>query len=338
MRLAFVTGCALLVACGGGGNVDVSANQDNFCTEIAEVACHNFYQCCSEGEIEDLLGVSEPRTEGQCRDDLELFCARGMGNSLLDSIKEGRVTFDSARMNDCLNSLIAPEDSCATVVDAVPWKEACMETAFVGTVATGGNCFFSHDCAGAPDSFCGPKQKCEQKPTAGFPCGTGCASQFFCGPSGTCVAKGAMGAPCTSADSCQKDLYCDFVTNPSMPVCSTKVPGGSACTGNDSCASGTCIPGRCMGTNSICYTDTNCGSHCANSTLSCTTSSQCSSGTCSVGGNTCTSDLSCTSGTGDMCVFPVLCVPGDCVGDPVCTAAITTVDYCDGFVSSLPVL
>lgn len=338
MRLAFISVLGLLIGCGDEG-VSVSADENNFCGEIAEVGCHNFYQCCSEGEIEDLLNVTEPRTEGQCRDDLTKLCDR-LGNQLTDSIKAGRVSFDAATMNDCLNAIVAPGDSCAAIAMAVPWKEACMTSAFVGKIATGSACFFNHDCAGAPDSFCGPDQKCQQKPTAGFPCGTGCASQFYCGPGGTCVSKVGAGGPCTQSDACMTDLFCDFSQNPTMGMCTARGPGGSACLGNDGCQSGSCIPGRCMGTNFTCYQDTQCSGHCANSTLSCTTSATCGTGTCSVSSISCTTQTTCTNTgqVGDTCVFPVLCLPGDCVGDPVCTNALATVDYCTGTASALPVL
>jgi hypothetical protein len=338
MRAACFVSICLLAGC-GEDSISVSADESNFCGEIAEVACHNMYQCCAEGEIEQVLGVSEPRTEAQCREDLTLICERGSGNALNDSIKAGRVTFDAAKMNDCLNTIVAPDDSCASVVDILPWTEACKDSSFVGTVATGGTCFFAHDCAGAPDNaYCAANQKCTQKPTAGFPCSTSnpCASAFYCN-AGTCAPKLAAGAPCTSASQCDKDLFCDFNATP-MPICTARAPGGSACGSDFGCASNTCIPGQCMGTQNECYKDTDCFSRCADDNSFCDSSDDCASGTCSVGGNFCTSNTSCTAGTGDTCVFPVLCLPGDCIGDPVCTAAIYTVDYCDGTFSALPLL
>jgi hypothetical protein len=322
----------LLVACGDEG-ISINSTAQNFCDEIAEVACNNLYQCCAEGEIEDFLGVSEPRTEAQCREDVKRLCDRRSG-TLNDSITAGRVTFDAMRMNECLNSIVAPADACSSVVSELPWKEACMDSSWVGTVATGGACFFAHDCAGAPDSFCAPNQKCAAKPVAGFPCGTGCASQFYC-LNGVCQAKLTEGAPCTSTTQCATNLFCDLDATP-MPICTAKLPGGSTCHSNAGCISSSCIPGQCMGTSLNCYRDTDCASRCADDNSICTTSAQCATGTCSVGGNSCLSDAYCTAGVGDVCVFPVLCLPGDCIGDPVCTAQTLTVDYCTGALSELP--
>jgi hypothetical protein len=316
--------CAL-AACGDEG-VSVDADQNNVCGEIAEVACHNLYSCCSEGEIEDFLGVSEPRTEEQCREDLTRLCDRNTG-SLQDSIEDGRVRFEDTRMNDCLSALVAPDGVCVDVVAELPWAMACMDSAWVGTVQIDGTCIFAHDCAGAPDNFCAPNQKCAAKPTAGFPCGTGCASDFYC-MTGICQPRLAVGGPCTTTSQCQDDLFCDTTAMP-MPLCTARQPGGEACTSNLACESGQCIPGTCMGTGTTCYTDMGCSSRCADDGSTCTTSAQCASGTCSVGGNLCSADTSCVAGGGDVCVFPVLCLPGDCIGDPVCTARTITVDYCD---------
>jgi hypothetical protein len=333
MRLACLA-AVLLVAC-GDDTVNVNTSSSNFCDTIAEVACHNLYQCCTEGEIENYLHVSDPRTEVQCRDDVTRSCDRESAQ-IQDSLKAGRVTFDAGKMNDCLNALLAPANTCSEVVTELPWKTACNDTAFVGTVATSGACFFNFDCQGAPDSFCSPAQKCEARPTAGFPCGTGCASNFYC-MSGICQAKLSVGAPCLSTSQCAKDLFCDLNATP-QPICTATQPGGAACQSSQACISGTCVPGQCMGTSFSCFKNTDCSSHCANSTLSCTTSANCSSGTCSVGGNTCSQQSQCIAGGGDTCVFPVLCLPGMCIGDPVCTAQELTVDYCTGALGVLPVI
>jgi len=332
MRLALCA-VAVLVGC-NDGTVKVDTTQDNFCEQIADVACHNMYQCCTEHEIESALRVTDPRTELQCRDDLRVSCERASAD-IQDSLQAGRVTFDAMRLNECLNSIVSPKETCADVVTELPWKETCKDSAFVGTVAIGGACFFDFDCTGAPDNFCAANQKCTAKPTAGLPCGTGCASAYYCGTGGLCAPKLGAGAMCTTTSQCAMDLYCD--TNQVPAVCAAKQPGGAACSSSLGCVSGECIPGQCMGTTQTCYKDTECTSHCAGTTTFCSTSSNCSTGTCSVGGNLCSSNTSCIAGGGDTCVFPIQCVPGDCLGEPVCTNATITVDYCAA-VSAIPVL
>jgi hypothetical protein len=333
---SMVFAIVLVVGCGGDGSVDIGANADNVCGEIAEVACHNLYNCCAEGEIEDFLGVSEPRTELQCRDDLERICDRRAA-TLQFSVDQNRVRFDSTLMNSCLESIVAPDDRCSTIVDALPWTEACMSSAWVGTVPVDGACLFAHDCAGGEDAFCAPNQKCANRPTAGQACNGSmpCASAFFCGPQGTCTARVPAGGACSSTSQCAKDLFCD--TSQPAPTCIARLPGGSACSSDAGCLSGDCVPGQCAGSGFQCFTDAQCGMRCSNNPqLSCSTPASCGSGTCSVGLNTCTSQTQCVAGGGDTCVFPNQCLPGDCVGNPVCTAATFTVDYCTGALSALP--
>ena len=340
MRISFLAILMLAVGCGGSGSVNVDADEDNVCGEIAEVACHNLYQCCAEGEIEDFLGVSEPRTELQCRDDIEVICERRAG-TLAFSIQEGRVRFDKELMNTCLDALVAPDNTCVSVVSKLPWVDACMNSAWIGTVAVDQTCLFAHDCAGGADAFCAPNQKCKMLPTAGFPCAAGaCASQFFC-MTGVCAPRVAAGAMCTSTAQCQKDLFCDTTVSPA--VCAAKAPGGAACTSDFGCQSNDCIPGQCMGTTQTCFTDTQCGSRCANNpNRSCATSANCGAGNCQTAGTCC--GLECPINptvfqncpTGDTCVFPVQCLPGDCIGDPVCTVATFDVDWCTDPLSQLP--
>lgn len=329
MRVALIAVLGVVAACGDDG-VNVSTSESNFCDQIADVVCHNLYQCCTESEIEGYLDVSEPRTELQCREDVKRRCDR-QAPDIRDSLEAGRIEFDSVRLNDCLNAVLAPDDVCSEVVTELPWKEACEEAPWVGMVQTGGSCFFNHDCAGYPDSFCGPDQKCKAKPTAGFPCGTGCASDFYCNTTNqTCAAKGTLGAPCIGNVECQKDLYCDVPSGTTMGMCAMKQGGGSACRSDAACLSSDCVPGMCMGTTQSCYESDDCQSRCANTGFSCDAASDCGNGNCSISGTTCSEFSPCGGGTGDNCVYPVQCVPGSCVGDPVCTSQTVVADYCSG--------
>jgi hypothetical protein len=336
MRGAFIVGTLILVGCGSDTNVDIDSNANNVCSEIAEVACHNLFQCCTEGEIENFLNVSDPRTELQCRADVARSCERSIA-TFDDSIKQNRVRFDPQVMNTCLNALVAPADTCAEVVTELPWTQACMDSAWVGTVTDGQACLFAHDCAGGPgNSFCAPNQKCTALPGSGQPCSSmGCAENLFCSGT-TCQPQLGQNSPCTSQQQCQTPLFCDF--NQPTPICTERGAGGDPCTGSGSCLSGQCIPGTCAGTNNSCFTDTQCNGHCADDNSFCTQPSDCGIGMCSMSAVTCTSNTQCISPpVGNTCVFPVQCLPGDCVGDPVCTAQTIIVDYCTGALGQLPI-
>jgi hypothetical protein len=342
MRLAFLSVCGLLVGCQDGIKVD--AEEDSFCEEYAEVACYNMYRCCSERLIEQELGVSEPRTEEQCREDKRRNCERSSA-SLRDSLKAGRVTFEAAAFNECLSTVIAPDDTCSTYVTELPWETPCEAQVWVGTVGMGGACFFDHDCAGSPNSAeCGPDQKCIALPTSGFPCPTGeCAEGFFCGPNTICTAQLAEGAPCTGSNQCKEDLFCDTTAMP-MPICTARKGGGSPCTSDLGCVSGDCVPGKCAVTQTTCFTDAQCSGRCADDNSSCSVGFDymCNiSGFCNtVTSQSCsgsTADQQCiNAGAGTKCNFNVACVPGDCVGEPVCTAPLFLADYCTAGLGLTP--
>ena len=333
MRAVYcVVSIVAFIGCGDDG-VSINTNQDNVCDEIAEVACHNLYSCCTENEIENFLSVSEPRTQVQCREDVKTSCER-QSATLEFSLTAGRVRFDPNLMNNCLASLLAPEDTCAEVVTALPWTEACMDSAWVGTVLVDGECRYGYECAGTPDTFCAPSQKCTARPGRGQACGSGCAQDLYC-TSGICQPRLPVGGVCTSTSQCEEKLFCD--TAAPMPVCTARQLGGSACTSSSGCVSSQCIPGVCSGPSSnTCYRDTDCSSRCADDGSFCSGPSSCASGTCQTSGAFCATPTSC--GITDVCVFPVACLPGDCVGDPVCTAPQFVVDYCTGALGQLPVL
>ena len=320
-----------MAACSGGGAPDVDSNASNVCDEIAEVACYNMYRCCAEGEIESFLGVSEPRTYDECRQDMQRLCERGLG--ILEwSIDEGRASFDASIMSACLEALVAPDDSCFTVDTMAPWEELCMETAWVGTVSAGGMCFFSYECAGE-DSYCAPNQTCAVLPGNGQPCSPqGCASGLYC-DLGTCRPQLGEGSVCTSTLQCAEDLFCNFALP--TPVCTRLAGPGEPCTGPGSCERGSCIPGTCSNSPSSCFDDTDCSGRCADDQSACLDDGDCAAGMCSMTMTTCFDPTQCT-GTGNVCVFPVMCVPGSCTGDIVCSTSVVVSDYCEDALGSLP--
>jgi hypothetical protein len=318
-----------LVACGGG--VSVSTNADNVCSEIAKVACHDLYRCCTEGEIERSLGVTDPRTEPQCKEDLTRRCNRNIA-PLDEAISAKRVRFDSELMNHCLDALVAPDDACATVETAPPWVEACMNTAWVGLVPDGVQCFHSFECA-SKDSVCAPNQTCVAKATAGQPCGQfGCATGLYCQATAgtpTCQPQLGEGQPCTSTTQCQTKLFCD--TASPTPTCTSAKDGGQACTSNLGCKSADCLPGICAGSTTQCTSNAGCFSirRCTNNGAPCSDSSMCGSAVCSMSGGTCiVGGAACPGGVTDTCGYPPLCQQVTCV-NRVCSQSQLVIDYCD---------
>ncbi|TMQ12629.1 MAG: hypothetical protein E6J90_30665 [Deltaproteobacteria bacterium] len=327
MRTAITWAAVVVTAC-GGGRPDISTTQDNVCDEVATVACFNMYKCCSEGEIERFLGVSDPRTIDQCHSDVHAICERQLA-TIDFSVKNKRVRFDSKLMNDCLDAFLAPEDSCVDIAQAKPWTAACMQSAWVGVVANAGACDFGYECI--KDSFCSASRMCAALPTDGMPCGIqGCASGFYCG-TGTCHPLVGANGPCTSTVQCAKDLFCDTVgTHNCTPLHGI----GETCTGNPTCTSNTCLPGTCAGTQGSCFSAANCFAHCADTNAFCTTDVNCGIGTCTGTATSCTSNVQCIAPA--TCMFPVRCLAAECTGSIVCAEAHVVVDYCQGALTDLP--
>jgi hypothetical protein len=322
----------LVVGCGDDG-VTIDTSESNVCGQIADVACHNLFQCCTEGEIESFLHVTERQSQDQCHD-LAVSCERQIA-ALRYSYDQKRVKFDANIMNNCLAALAAPGDTCAEVLPELPWGEVCMQSAWVGTVPVDGECLTNLECLGSPDAYCAANQKCAAKPGLGQACTGGCQHEFYCAPGNLCQPRVPAGTMCTSTSQCQEKLFCD--TSQAMPVCTAPQPMGAACTSDIACASGDCIPGTCAGTSpTTCFKDTDCSGHCADDGSFCSTAASCAIGTCQQSGFTCSTPTSC--GTTDTCIFPVQCIPGDCIGDPVCSVGRVVVDYCDGALNNIPVL
>ena len=244
-----------VIGCGSSddnGPPSIATTSDNVCTEVAAVACYNWYQCCSEGEIEHNLGVSDPRTESQCREDVAKLCERAITREAF-SLAEGRVTFDNAAADSCLKALIAPDNMCSTVSATLPWEDACMMPAWIGAVALGGECDYAYECTNPDANYCSANRHCAARPTLGQPCDTGCATGLYCNL-GTCAMQLGTGGPCTSSMQCMKGMFCDFTQ--ATAVCEPLREPGESCTGSQSCRLGDCLPGQCTGSTQQCFAST----------------------------------------------------------------------------------
>lgn len=330
MRHKILIAFLFVMGCGGDGTPQVSANKDNVCNQIASVACYNLYQCCSEGQIESYLRVSDPRTEAECVTDVTRLCNQKIG--IVDaSIAAGRVTFDATVMNTCLKALIPPDNSCSSVGSTLPWTAACMDSAWVGAVATGGMCSYNFECANPGTAYCAPNQTCTALPAEGMACAAvGCAAELYCA-GGTCRAQLPAGGMCNSNQQCLKGNYCN---NAQPRVCAALQGPGQACNGNQSCQSNQCLPGVCAGSTATCFSGNDCGGRCSNNNSNCNQDRDCG-GTCSNNpAMTCTVQGTC--GAGNTCVFPNTCILSSCVGNIVCADTQVEADYCTGAVASVP--
>jgi hypothetical protein len=138
--------------------------------------------------------------EATCRASVSEGCA-----ATVAEVKAGRRTFAAGPATACLAQI--PSDSCADI-----GSECGLSALFPGSVATGGACKRSGDCA------------------AGTCQGT---TETTCG---SCVAFGALGAACGTDGgvTCAPDAYC------ASNACAPKLADGSPCSTRRACTSGVC--------------------------------------------------------------------------------------------------
>ncbi len=328
-RFAWAVVAVGVSACGGGGggpSVDVS--EEDLCTAVAEVACYDLYSCCTEGEIEDFLGVREPLTEEQCREDARILCERGTASAMW-SAENDRLELNAAVLEDCLRAIIAPDDTCVVVASQAPWAMACVGSAWTGLVASGGSCFYDYECA-QPRSTCGADRTCKPPASQGQECyAVQCAEGLYCDGS-ICQALRVEGSNCTGSYQCVEETFCDFNTG----RCTAPAAIGAPCHDYNGCVPGaSCLPGSCPDGNS-CFVDADCSSVCESSGFFCFDDSDCGIGTCSVSGFSCYSNFDCNGGT-DVCDFPYQCLPATCQGDSVCVENYSSFDYCEDALSNI---
>jgi hypothetical protein len=168
----------------------------------------------------------------------------------------------AARCIDGVRAILARCSYASTVKDEA--IEAC-KGVFAGTVAPGGACQSSKDCA---PSDMGPVE-CEVDRTApplppmpicvvdppglaGEPCaGPGpndptvafphltCADGLYCDATNHCLARAAQGAACMRVDECGADLSCEG------GVCTALADLGASCIDDFQCRSRTCYQQAC---------------------------------------------------------------------------------------------
>ena len=157
------------------------------------------------------------------------------------SFDSGRLKLDQTKAKACLAAV-------KTVNGAACWGEngstkALFDTlttcqgAVSGTVALGGGCYDTSECASGwcdlSNNAC--PGKCTAPKAAGASCGADseCQSGLKC-PGTTCVAPGAKGAACDSSTPCADGLYC----NDQSKCDDTKVAAGAGCTDSLQCPEG----------------------------------------------------------------------------------------------------
>jgi hypothetical protein len=257
---------ALLQACGGSttdgnGAPGASIQVDDFPSAAAHALCDHFGDCCSQASLDF--------NESSC-----------LATQIVDAQAKldgrGKRRYVPTAAAACIADLKQVAKLCA-----VPVKEGpdCGWKLLIGTIATGGACTESDECA--PPAVC-TDSVCVATPFAkrGGKCvatclggdqsqvtscygatatsGPVCSSDdgLMCGDDGTCQplpdldGAGAAGDACTSASPCEQDFYCDDTSD----QCAAQKPPFASCAADEECGDPqTCMNGQCVfGLGAVC--------------------------------------------------------------------------------------
>jgi hypothetical protein len=239
----------------------------DFPVQAADELCTAFAACCAaSGYVND---------EGACA----VHYGQGLQTAAADATSKG-YSYDGAAAASCYAGLAKQLNACAATYSARGLDAAfapCLRI-FHGSIALGGDCSVSNDCASPADgsnvvcvsfSSGGGPYVCALSGTgvAGDPCGDAIGSSLTCAPgfyckyttSLTCAAVGGNGASCDPtlrSSDCAEGFYC----GPSH-VCAKPSAVGAACdpTLSRSCGS----TNACDATTKVCVAPGALGKPCA---------------------------------------------------------------------------
>lgn len=268
--------------------------------------------------------------------------------NLVAAVNAGRVRYNGSKVRECFDAVA--NDTCDQTDANGRIRVPACGAYFVGTVASGGECFVDQECL---------SQQC-----VGGDTGTSCTRGTCIGDTPPSMAPIALGMPCTSNLSCVDGAYCP----PDTGVCSPLRGSGELCAGSDECGYGLACAGpsgmrMCQllpGPGEACRFDLPCrdeGVNCDTTTstcaqvgvqgAACTSSVQCSpyyrcdftAGTCAKGpslGEPCASGSRCFE-AGTYCESATLtCAPVKADGMPCDSDLECESELCD-FATATPV-
>lgn len=323
--LAAAIGLIAAACSGGSDSLKVNVSQNNLCSELAEVLCHNVHQCCTSAEISDMLGADWSTSESDCRRDMELSCEKAAAD-VLYGLAQGTVQLDTAGTTACLESLVAPADQCFPTYAEPEFVALCAIPMVTGLQGAGKACV--HDIECKEDHYCAADRKCKALPGKGDDCDPQapqvCASELYCDQNLLCKSLKSKSDECDALNPCEAGLYC-AETDPGDPwECKSLRKIGADCLAPWQCSSGYCIPGLCND-GQECYDDDDCMGKCEGSAEICFDDTDCP-GLCSVSGGACADEFDCALAD-DECQHADC--QRNCMGEPVCGELYGVIDYCE---------
>ena len=216
--------CATAVAMAACGGVGI----DDFQEKLGEAFCKNAVEC---GQAPD---------QASCEAALQLESR--FFETVVAKAKAKVITYDSGLGSDCIDSYATA--GCAFTGFHSDTDDPCADM-FVGTVAVGGACTISLECANqgiceATDPNCDPDVTCCpgtcMATPAAVPIGGNCATApcetgYCSSVTDICtVPLATAGAACTDFDACANPMYCNVFA--ASPTCVAPAARGATCDPN----------------------------------------------------------------------------------------------------------
>jgi hypothetical protein len=225
--LVAALGCSDTTTGGGGGGGALTI--DGFASAYYGALCASLFQCPAAGDNGSTAALFENPT--LCAERAARFAYPSV-NDLVGFVRAGSIRFDGAAARTCLDQVTA-----ACVTTDTDLQRVCRR-AFTGTVAVGGGCWRSEQCA--PGNFC------DHTATTARACPGACRAQVgvgaMCNTDRQCLGWSDGTAACTSGrcatlrtgTPAAEGQRCGDIENADMTVTRT------ACAANLGCRSGMC--------------------------------------------------------------------------------------------------
>ncbi len=304
-----ISGLLALAAC-GSSSISLSDLGD----ELNRRSCQGQVNC---GAYPDLQTCLDAQSDPGGIDQLQV------------SVNAGRVKYDGDKAGECLDALTS-QMTCESFVNygESPTPEACNQV-FTGTVAAGGECYDSAECAdnGTCNLSCNTGECCAGTCVAGDPApalanlgedcsNTECNEGLWCKTDSTnntsaCAELGGEGAACSGFSGCGADLACDGLFGDG--TCVRPAKPGETCDPQQGFGLLSCArdDNYCDTTDTTCKQKVAVGQACDTQQSNCVNYAYCDAGTCTerpveneacvTDGPSCLGALECTN---SVCTFP----------------------------------
>lgn len=220
----------------------VNVTADNFCQELAKVACAAMHECCGAEYAADVDWGSYLSNQDDCRLFARLDCENYLGSELA-GVKRGAVRLDEDKASRCLEELLPMNTQCFEYVSSGTHLPSCEGRPFQGLLTAGMACPGQVECA--PGFVCGPSHECVAIPGPGALClGAGgspmCSAGLYCGEKGICRKNPREGEACAVGARCFDGLYCEKLEEGKPGRCAVKRKSGEPCSADEECEAGEC--------------------------------------------------------------------------------------------------